>query len=73
MMLSNWFKKEKKNYPEFWQNYLDYFESKSDKNNEKRFVVFDTETTGLDVRTDVILSIGAVTICGNSIIVNDYF
>lgn len=73
MMLSNWFKKEKKNYPEFWQNYLDYFDSKSDKNNEKRFVVFDTETTGLDVRTDVILSIGAVTICGNSIIVNDYF
>ena len=73
MMLSNWFKKEKKNYPEFWQNYLDYFDSKSDKNNEKRFVVFDTETTGLDVRTDVILSIGAVTNCGNSIIVNDCF
>lgn len=73
MMLFNWFKKEKKVYPEFWQNYLRCFESKSDKNNQKRYVVFDTETTGLDVRRDVILSVGAVAISGNSIVVNDYF
>ncbi|SDX01586.1 3'-5' exonuclease [Flavobacterium degerlachei] len=72
MTLFNWFKKDKKNYPEFWQNYLACFESKSDKNNQKRFVVFDTETTGLDVRSDVILSIGAIGIFGNSIVVNDY-
>jgi DNA polymerase-3 subunit epsilon len=31
------------------------------KNNlEQRIVAFDTETTGLNYRTDVILSIGAV-------------
>jgi DNA polymerase-3 subunit epsilon len=32
---------------------------------------FDTETTGLDFRTDVILSIGAVGIVGNTISVKD--
>src|SRR3970040_582459 len=72
MALFNWFKKDKKNYPEFWQNYLACFESKSDSENEKRFVVFDTETTGLDLRSDVILSVGAVGVSGNSIVVNDY-
>jgi DNA polymerase-3 subunit epsilon len=73
MMLFDWFRKrEKKSYPEFWQNYLACFEEKQDKKLVKRFVVFDTETTGLDVRNDVILSIGAVVIYGNSIIVNDY-
>lgn len=72
MILFNWFKKDKKNYPEFWQEYLACFESRSDKNYQKRYVVFDTETTGLDVRSDVILSVGAIAISGNSIIVNDY-
>lgn len=72
MMLLNWFKKDTRNYPEFWQNYLDCFESKSDNSSLKRYVVFDTETTGLDVKSDVILSIGAVGISGNSIVVNDY-
>jgi DNA polymerase-3 subunit epsilon len=71
MMLFNWFKKDKKSYPEFWQNYLACFDAKSDKKLVKRFVVFDTETTGLDFRSDVILSIGAVAIRGNSIVVND--
>jgi DNA polymerase-3 subunit epsilon len=69
MMLFNWFKKDKKNYPEFWETYLTCFDAKVDKNMPQRFVVFDTETTGLDVRRDVILSIGAVAIYGNSIVV----
>jgi DNA polymerase-3 subunit epsilon len=34
------------------------FDSKRKENTEKRVV--DTETTGLDFRTDVIMSIGAV-------------
>jgi DNA polymerase-3 subunit epsilon len=46
------------------------FDSKKE-NTEKRVVVFDTETTGLDFRTDVILSIGAVGIVGNTISVKD--
>jgi DNA polymerase-3 subunit epsilon len=47
------------------------FDSKLKENTEKRVVVFDTETTGLDFRTDVILSIGAVGIVGNTISVKD--
>jgi DNA polymerase-3 subunit epsilon len=72
MMVFNWFKKDKKSYPEFWQNYLARFDAKAVKDQAERFVVFDTETTGLDVRNDVILSLGAVAIYGNSIVVNDY-
>jgi len=57
-----------KDYPDFWKNYLHKFESKS-----KRFVVFSTETTGLDADTDVILSIGAIGIEDEKIIVKDSF
>jgi DNA polymerase-3 subunit epsilon len=70
-MLFNWFRRDKKSYPEFWQNYLACFDAKADKKVVERFVVFDTETTGLDVRSDVILSIGAIAIYDNSIVVND--
>jgi DNA polymerase-3 subunit epsilon len=38
-----------------------------------RFVVFDTETTGLDIATDRILSIGAIGIFNNIIDVQDGF
>ena len=57
-----------KDYPEFWKEYLHKFENKS-----KRFVVFSTETTGLDTENDVILSIGAVGIEKDRIIVKDSF
>ncbi|WP_296145916.1 3'-5' exonuclease [uncultured Flavobacterium sp.] len=57
-----------KDYPEFWKEYLHKFEHKS-----KRFVVFSTETTGLDTEKDVILSIGAVGIQKDRIIVKDSF
>jgi len=72
MKLFNWFKKDTKVYPEFWQSYLSCFDSKVKKNLEQRLVAFDTETTGLNYRTDVILSIGAVGIYENTISVNDY-
>ncbi|MFT4983112.1 MAG: DNA polymerase-3 subunit epsilon [Flavobacterium sp.] len=71
MVLFNWFKKDNKIYPEFWQSYLSCFDLKLKENIEQRVVVFDTETTGLDFRTDVILSIGAVGIDGNTISVKD--
>lgn len=57
-----------KDYPEFWKEYLHKFEHKS-----KRFVVFSTETTGLDTEKDVILSIGAVGIEKDRIIIKDSF
>jgi DNA polymerase-3 subunit epsilon len=72
MTLFNWFKKDKKVYPEFWQSYLSCFDSKAKNNLEQRIVAFDTETTGLNYRTDVILSIGAVGIYENTIGVSDY-
>lgn len=72
MKLFEWFKKEKKVYPEFWQNYIASFESKAAVISPQRVVAFDTETTGLNHRKDVILSIGAVGIYGNRIKVNDH-
>lgn len=70
-MVFDWFKKVSKDYPKFWENYLENFENEPDFSKPKRFVVFDCETTGLDHRKDVILSIGAVTVIDNAVIVND--
>lgn len=69
-MSLNWFNKIVKEHPKFWETYLTYFEENQSK--EKRYVVFDCETTGLDYKSDRILSIGAVAIQNNEIIVNDY-
>lgn len=68
----NWFKKN--NYPDFWKTYLDSFKSnnKPDIQNT-RFVVFDTETTGLDIKNDRILSIGCISVKGNTIDVASSF
>ena len=38
-----------------------------------RFVVLDSETTGLNPRTDRIISIGAVAVCGGDILLDDAF
>lgn len=70
-MVFNWFKKVTKEYPKFWENYLLHFEQKPDHSQPKRYVVFDCETTGLDYRKDVILSIGAVAVIDSAVIVND--
>lgn len=68
----NWFKR--KNYPDFWKTYLNKFKQKQPKTiEETRFVVFDTETTGLDIKTDRILSIGAIAITDGIIDVADTF
>lgn len=64
------FKNITKEYPLFWKEYLSFFSTKS---TEKRYVVFDTETTGLDTNEDRILSISAVSIIENQIIIKDFF
>lgn len=56
-----WFKR--KSYPEFWTAYTSHFKTTQTQDiNAIRFVVFDTETTGLNTKTDRILSIGCVAI-----------
>ena len=66
----SWFKY--KNYPNFWKEYSKKFKQKQPKSFENtRFVIFDTETTGLDIYNDRILSIGAIGIFNHNIDVAD--
>ena len=56
-----WFKT--KSYPNFWVEYSNLFkEAQNQDLKDLRFVVFDTETTGLHIKNDRILSIGCVAI-----------
>lgn len=64
----DWIKNINKEYPEFWKNYISKFNKRS-----SRFIVISTETTGLNPNKDVILSIGAVAVENNSIVVSDCF
>lgn len=64
----DWIKNINKEYPEFWKNYLSKFDKKS-----KRFVVLSTETTGLSLDKDVILSIGSFSVINNGILIADSF
>ncbi|APY07218.1 DNA polymerase III subunit epsilon [Winogradskyella sp. J14-2] len=66
----NWF--NRKTYPEYWEAYKDCFSISQEQNIQRiRFVVFDTETTGLNTKNDRILSIGCVAIEGLKIKVSD--
>ena len=64
----DWIKNINKEYPDFWKNYLNKFETKPN-----RFVVISTETSGLNPEKDVILSIGTFAVVDNSIIIQDSF
>lgn len=63
--------------PPFWQAYLKALATRPANKrqllSEVEFVVFDTETTGLDPKRDQILSIGAVRACQWQIEVSDRF
>ncbi|MCF6182950.1 3'-5' exonuclease [Lutibacter sp.] len=62
------------NYPNFWKEYLTQFKQKQSKNIENtRFVIFDTETTGLNTKINRILSIGAVSVFDNTIDISKTF
>lgn len=64
---------KKRSYPKFWKKYLEQVadSQKIDAYKEIRFVALDTETTGFDIKKDRILSIGAVAVKNNKILVND--
>ena len=64
----DWIKNIGGNYPDFYKNYLSKFDKKTN-----RFVVLSIETTGLDKNNDKILSIGAIAVVNNNIIVGDSF
>lgn len=69
-----WLRKKKKEYPVFWQEYLDGFTNQTQKGIlNTRFIAFDTETTGFDTQNDRILSIGAVSLTNKSIHINENF
>ncbi len=55
--------------PQFWKTYLSFFESEQ---RNKRYVVFDMGTSGLDWKEDVILSIVAIGVNENAIAVGDF-
>ncbi|WP_378181356.1 PolC-type DNA polymerase III [Aquimarina sp. SS2-1] len=62
--MSFWSRKNDKEFPDFWKDYLALFDKNSEKMsiNQVRFVAFDTETTGFDYVNDRVLSIGAIAI-----------
>ncbi|PKV66494.1 3'-5' exonuclease [Pontibacter ramchanderi] len=62
--------------PAFWQRYSAALKEQLPKDTplaEAEFVVFDTETTGLDQRQDKVLSIGAIKVRGLQVLVSDTF
>lgn len=63
------------NLPSFVDAYLAKFEEKlsNPKLHDCRFVVFDTETTGLNLKKDYVISIGAVGLENLEINVHDSF
>lgn len=62
--------------PDFWKVYLQSIAQQPTATTplqETVFVVFDTETTGLETKSDKVLSIGAVKVQGQQVLVQDSF
>ncbi|GGG19857.1 3'-5' exonuclease [Pontibacter amylolyticus] len=65
-----------KNAPAFWHRYSAALKEQvpgSTPLDEAEFVVFDTETTGLDPGTDKVLSMGAIKVRNLQVLVSDTF
>jgi DNA polymerase-3 subunit epsilon len=58
----DWLKNINREYPEFWKAYLGKFEHK-----EPKYIAIHIKTTGFNVKKDVILSIGALTIAEDAV------
>ncbi|MER2996035.1 3'-5' exonuclease [Pontibacter populi] len=79
--MANWLKnlfekKETAALPDYWQRYLQTIALQlppATPISEAEFVVFDTETTGLDPKTDKVLSMGAVKVKGLQVLVQETF
>lgn len=66
------FSEKKSSFPDFWIAYLDNFkDSKNDSIKTTRFIAFDTETTGFNIKEDRVLSIGAVSFIDKKIQVKE--
>ncbi|MGS2739915.1 3'-5' exonuclease [Sinomicrobium sp. M5D2P17] len=64
----SFFQKKHTDYPDYWVAYEQRFRDKPKPEiTDTRFVVLDTETTGLNYKSDRILSIGAVPVIQNTI------
>lgn len=61
------------NTPQFWKNYTSLFDKEDGKAEKRRYVLFDMETSGLDYKNDVVLSIGAIGVVNNAIEIGDFF
>lgn len=76
--LNRWLGRGKPDFADIpvWQNYQAHFKNDYTKHtplSEVRFVVLDTETTGLNPLTDHILSIGAVAVRNRQIFIEDRY
>lgn len=63
-----WIKNITKEAPDFWKEYITSFEKKSN-----RYVVLSVESTGLNTKSDVIVSLGAIGVENDNILVGDCF
>lgn len=72
-MKFSFFGAKQNNIPSFYEEYEKKFTKEQHALENTPFVAFDTETTGLDVKNDRILSIGAVAIMDNTIYTDESF